>query len=187
MDNNQSGRSRTTRPGDSSSIVKSELQSGLQETASTTGTTSETQTTTQTSEDGKTSCTTTVTSAQSETTVPVDPYNKAANVLSNASSIQSSLANLSVNENFNAYYTNIVKPSVDMIYFLSLGVQSLAAAANAYQCNNYGKKHEIKKAMDLSYEVLDELEKAIKLLDCSLDCLIDRSGFCTNGKNSTKK
>lgn len=186
MNNNQNGRSRTTRPGDGSSIVKSELQTGLQQISST-GTTSETQTTTQTSEDGKSSCTTTVTSSKSETAAPVDPYNKAANVLTNASVIQSSLANLSVNENYTAYYTNIVKPSVDMVYFLSLGVQSLAGAANAYQCNNYGKKHEIKKAIDLSYEVLDELEKVIKLLDCSLDCLIDRSGFCVDKKKGKKK
>lgn len=98
-------------------------------------------------------------------------------ILVKASTIQASVATLTIGDEYRMYYDRIVRPSLDMIYFLSFAVQNTASAANLYQSNNYGKRGEGKKALDISYDLLDQMEIALELLSESLPCLIEK-GKC---------
>ena len=75
------------------------------------------------------------------------------------------------------YYDRVVRPALDIIYFLSFAIQNTAAAANLYQSNTYGNKGEGKKALDISYEMLEQMEVGICLLKESLKVLVEK-GNC---------
>lgn len=111
----------------------------------------------------------------------VDDFNKALtqlqDILLKASTIQASVATLTIGDEYRMYYDRIVRPAVDILYFLSFAVQNTASAANLYQCNNYGKRGEGKKALDISYDLLDQMEIALELIRESLPCLLEK-GRC---------
>ena len=75
------------------------------------------------------------------------------------------------------YYDRVVRPALDIIYFLSFAIQNTAAAANLYQSNTDGKKGEGKKALDISYDMLEQMEVGICLLKESLKVLVEK-GNC---------
>lgn len=102
-------------------------------------------------------------------------YTQVQEVLLKAATIQASAASLSVGDEYKVYYDRIVKPSVDIVYFLSFALQNTAATSNIYQANAYGKKGEGKKALDLSYDILEQIEVGIDLLKDSLECLVEKS------------
>ena len=53
---------------------------------------------------------------------------------------------------------------VDIIYFLSLSSSSIANTAQLMQNNTYGRKREIRHAIDLTYEMNKEIEELFKVL-----------------------
>lgn len=113
--------------------------------------------------------------------VCADDFNKAYNqlqdILLKAATIQASVATLNIGDEYKMYYDRVVKPALDIIYFLSFAIQNTAAAANLYQANTYGKKGEGKKALDISYDMLEQMEVGICLLKESLKVLVEK-GNC---------
>ena len=113
--------------------------------------------------------------------VCADDFNKAytqlQDILLKAATIQASVATLNIGDEYKMYYDRVVKPALDIIYFLSFAIQNTAAAANLYQSNTYGKKGEGKKALDISYEMLEQMEVGICLLKESLKVLVEK-GNC---------
>ncbi|AQW27503.1 hypothetical protein PTM93_03000 [Clostridium perfringens] len=113
--------------------------------------------------------------------VCADDFNKAYNqlqdILLKAATIQASVATLNIGDEYKMYYDRVVRPALDIIYFLSFAIQNTAAAANLYQANTYGKKGEGKKALDISYEMLEQMEVGICLLKESLKVLVEK-GNC---------
>lgn len=113
--------------------------------------------------------------------VCADDFNKAYNqlqdILLKAATIQASVATLNIGDEYKMYYDRVVRPALDIIYFLSFAIQNTAAAANLYQANTYGKKGEGKKALDISYEMLEQMEVGICLLKESLKILVEK-GNC---------
>lgn len=113
--------------------------------------------------------------------VCADDFNKAYNqlqdILLKAATIQASVATLNIGDEYKMYYDRVVRPGLDIIYFLSFAIQNTAAAANLYQANTYGKKGEGKKALDISYEMLEQMEVGICLLKESLKVLVEK-GNC---------
>lgn len=113
--------------------------------------------------------------------VCADDFNKAYNqlqdILLKAATIQASVATLNIGDEYKMYYDRVVRPALDIIYFLSFAIQNTAAAANLYQANTYGKKGEGKKALDISYEMLEQIEVGICLLKESLKVLVEK-GNC---------
>ena len=113
--------------------------------------------------------------------VCADDFNKAYNqlqdILLKAATIQASVATLNIGDEYKMYYDRVVRPALDIIYFLSFAIQNTAAAANLYQANTYGKKGEGKKALDISYEMLEQREVGICLLKESLKVLVEK-GNC---------
>lgn len=113
--------------------------------------------------------------------VCADDFNKAytqlQDILLKAATIQASVATLNIGDEYKMYYDRVVKPALDIIYFLSFAIQNTAAAANLYQSNTYGKKGEGKKALDISYDMLEQMEVGICLLKESLKVLVEK-GNC---------
>lgn len=113
--------------------------------------------------------------------VCADDFNKAYNqlqdILLKAATIQASVATLNIGDEYKMYYDMVVRPALDIIYFLSFAIQNTAAAANLYQSNTYGKKGEGKKALDISYDILEQMEVGICLLKESLKVLVEK-GNC---------
>ncbi|HAT4137580.1 hypothetical protein QTH04_10425 [Clostridium perfringens] len=113
--------------------------------------------------------------------VCADDFNKAYNqlqdILLKAATIQASVATLNIGDEYKMYYDRVVRPALDIIYFLSFAIQNTAAAANLYQSNTYGKKGAGKKALDISYEMLEQIEVGICLLKESLKVLVEK-GNC---------
>ena len=113
--------------------------------------------------------------------VCADDFNKAYNqlqdILLKAATIQASVATLNIGDEYKMYYDMVVRPALDIIYFLSFAIQNTAAAANLYQSNTYGKKGEGKKALDISYDMLEQMEVGICLLKESLKVLVEK-GNC---------
>ena len=118
---------------------------------------------------------------QSTNNVCTDDFNKAYNqlqdILLKAATIQASVATLNIGDEYKMYYDRVVRPALDIIYFLSFAIQNTAAAANLYQSNTYGKKGAGKKALDISYEMLEQIEVGICLLKESLKVLVEK-GNC---------
>lgn len=110
-----------------------------------------------------------------------DDFNKAytqlQDILLKTATIQASVATLNIGDEYKMYYDRVVKPALDIIYFLSFAIQNTAAAANLYQSNTYGKKGEGKKALDISYDMLEQMEVGICLLKESLKVLVEK-GNC---------
>ena len=104
-------------------------------------------------------------------------YNQLQDILLKAATIQASVATLNIGDEYKMYYDRVVKPALDIIYFLSFAIQNTAAAANLYQSNTYGKKGAGKKALDISYEMLEQIEVGICLLKESLKVLVEK-GNC---------
>lgn len=102
-------------------------------------------------------------------------YTQVQDILLKASTIQASVATLNVGDEYKLYFDRIVRPSLDIIYLLSFAVQNTAAAANFYQSNAYGRKGEEKKALNISYDILEQMDVSLELLRCSLACLIEKS------------
>lgn len=102
-------------------------------------------------------------------------YTQTQDILLKAATIQASAAALSVGEEFKVYYDRVVRPTVDIVYFLSFALQNTASAANQYQSNGYGKKGEGKKALDLSYDILEQIEVGMDLVKDSLEVLVEKS------------
>ena len=119
--------------------------------------------------------------AAASNNVCADDFNKAYNqlqdILLKAATIQASVATLNIGDEYKMYYDRVVRPALDIIYFLSFAIQNTAAAANLYQANTYGKKGEGKKALDISYEMLEQMEVGICLLKESLKVLVEK-GNC---------
>lgn len=103
------------------------------------------------------------------------------NIQNSKQSSQSSLEDLtahvaelnSIKENMNSFnipkdeqlfYERKVKPLVQNIYFLSLSSSSIANTAQLMQNNTYGRKREIRHALDLTYEMNKEIEELFKVL-----------------------
>ncbi|OPX48378.1 hypothetical protein [Clostridium thermobutyricum] len=88
--------------------------------------------------------------------------------------ITSKIAELnSIKENMNSFnisndelvfFDRKVRPLVDIIYFLSLSSSSIANTAQLMQNNTYGRKREIRHALDLTYEMNKEIEELFKVL-----------------------
>ena len=74
-------------------------------------------------------------------------YNQLQDILLKAATIQASVATLNIGDEYKMYYDRVVRPALDIIYFLSFAIQNTAAAANLYQSNTYGKKGEGKKKL----------------------------------------
>lgn len=104
-------------------------------------------------------------------------YNQLQDILLKAATIQASVATLNIGDEYKMYYDRVVRPALDIIYFLSFAIQNTAAVANLYQANTYGKKGEGKKALDISYEMLEQMEVGICLLKESLKVLVEK-GNC---------
>lgn len=104
-------------------------------------------------------------------------YTQLQDVLLKAATIQASVATLTIGDEYKMYYDRVVRPALDILYFLSFAVQNTAAAANLYQSNTYGKRGEGKKALDISYDMLEQMEVGICLLKESLKVLVEK-GNC---------
>lgn len=80
--------------------------------------------------------------------VCADDFNKAytqlQDILLKAATIQASVATLNIGDEYKMYYDRVVRPALDIIYFLSFAIQNTAAATNLYQANTYGKKEKEK-------------------------------------------
>ena len=87
--------------------------------------------------------------AAASNNVCADDFNKAYNqlqdILLKAATIQASVATLNIGDEYKMYYDRVVKPALDIIYFLSFAIQNTAAAANLYQSIPMGKKEKEKK------------------------------------------
>lgn len=75
-----------------------------------------------------------------------------------------SLLGLAVNETDRVYYDNRLKPLIDAIFNLGLASANIATSADLYQRNAYTEKHEIKKALDITYEINDSIEIVVCIL-----------------------
>lgn len=75
-----------------------------------------------------------------------------------------SLLGLAVNETDRVYYDNRLKPLIDAIFNLGLASANIATSADLYQRNAYTEKHQIKKALDITYEINDSIEIVVCIL-----------------------
>ncbi|MGL4655697.1 MAG: hypothetical protein ACRCWM_07430 [Sarcina sp.] len=87
--------------------------------------------------------------------------------------INSSLAYLTINENYKNFYDWRVKPAIDIIALLSSSAANLAGVANDLSNNVYAKKHEVKRALKMTSKMLDEVDKGLELFDVEIECLLN--------------
>ena len=86
---------------------------------------------------------------QSTNNVCTDDFNKAYNqlqdILLKAATIQASVATLNIGDEYKMYYDRVVKPALDIIYFLSFAIQNTAACLTFINLIPMGKKEKEKK------------------------------------------
>ncbi len=85
---------------------------------------------------------------QSTNNVCTDDFNKAYNqlqdILLKATTIQASVATLNIGDEYKMYYDRVVKPTLDIIYFLSFAIQNTAARLTFINLIPMGKKEKEK-------------------------------------------
>ena len=79
-------------------------------------------------------------------------------------SIKEDLNSFNISNDELVFFDRKVRPLVDIIYFLSLSSSSIANTAQLMQNNTYGRKREIRHALDLTYEMNKEIEELFKVL-----------------------
>lgn len=79
-------------------------------------------------------------------------------------SIKENMNSFNIPRDEELFYERKVKPLVQSIYFLSLSSSSIANTAQLMQNNTYGRKREIRHALDLTYEMNKEIEELFKVL-----------------------
>ncbi|MGL4453367.1 MAG: hypothetical protein ACRCTZ_19565 [Sarcina sp.] len=95
--------------------------------------------------------------------------------------INSSLSYLTIDETYKNFYDWRVKPSIDMITLLASAASNISNVATQHSNNVYAKKHEVKRALKVSEELLDRVEKGIEIFDSEVENWL--SGNLLNGKN----
>jgi hypothetical protein len=88
-----------------------------------------------------------------------EKYLLAGDVIAKTDELKTATQSLQVNELEKIYFDRKVRPLVDIIYELSTVAQNFAGMSNLIQANNYGKKRDVKKALDLAVSVLDEADE----------------------------
>lgn len=78
--------------------------------------------------------------------------------------IKAGLSSFNINQDEKFFYERKVKPLVDMIYFMAFASNSIATSADNMQKNTYGKKREIRHALELSHDMNNEIECLFKTL-----------------------
>ncbi|GFZ30637.1 hypothetical protein CSC2_11630 [Clostridium zeae] len=86
-------------------------------------------------------------------------YLLAGDVIAKTDELKTATQSLQVNELEKIYFDRKLKPLVDLIWELSTTAQNFAGMSNLIQANNYGKKRDVKKALDLSVDILDEADE----------------------------
>ena len=79
-------------------------------------------------------------------------------------SIKEDMNSFNISNDELVFFDRKVRPLVDIIYFLSLSSSSIANTAQLMQNNTYGRKREIRHALDLTYEMNKEIEELFKVL-----------------------
>ena len=88
-----------------------------------------------------------------------------ADLINKTASINNDIQSIPISQVELIYYERKVKPLLDIIFSLSYQIENLAAASSLYQANAYGKKHRVKKAVDLSNDMLDIMEDLLCLVE----------------------
>ncbi|WP_195970610.1 hypothetical protein [Clostridium thermobutyricum] len=84
--------------------------------------------------------------------------------ISELNSIKEDMNSFNISNDELVFFDRKVRPLVDIIYFLSLSSSSIANTAQLMQNNTYGRKREIRHALDLTYEMNKEIEELFKVL-----------------------
>ncbi|WP_317310364.1 hypothetical protein [Clostridium thermobutyricum] len=79
-------------------------------------------------------------------------------------SIKEDMNSFNISNDELVFFDRKLRPLVDIIYFLSLSSSSIANTAQLMQNNTYGRKREIRHALDLTYEMNKEIEELFKVL-----------------------
>ncbi|MGL5821882.1 MAG: hypothetical protein ACRCYE_09675 [Sarcina sp.] len=87
--------------------------------------------------------------------------------------INSGLAHLTIDETYKNFYDWKVKPAVDIIALLSSAAQNTSRVATDHSNNVYAKKRDVRRALDLTDKLLDQVEMALKLYEIEVACLIE--------------
>lgn len=98
-------------------------------------------------------------SSSSDNLSTSDKYLLAGDVIAKTDELKTATQSLQVNELEKIYFDRKVRPLVDIIYELSTVAQNFAGMSNLIQANNYGKKRDVKKSLDLAVSVLDEADE----------------------------
>ncbi|ENZ02157.1 hypothetical protein HMPREF1092_01392 [Clostridium thermobutyricum] len=84
--------------------------------------------------------------------------------ISELNSIKEDMNSFNISNDELVFFDRKLRPLVDIIYFLSLSSSSIANTAQLMQNNTYGRKREIRHAIDLTYEMNKEIEELFKVL-----------------------
>ncbi len=84
--------------------------------------------------------------------------------ISELNSIKEDMNSFNISNDELVFFDRKLRPLVDIIYFLSLSSSSIANTAQLMQNNTYGRKREIRHALDLTYEMNKEIEELFKVL-----------------------
>lgn len=107
--------------------------------------------------------------------------NKLETMMLGLQRINSSLSYLTIDETYKNFYDWRVKPSIDVITLLASSASNISNVATQYSNNVYAKKHEVKRALKISAEILDRVEKGIEIFDSEVENWLN--GNLLNGKN----
>lgn len=86
--------------------------------------------------------------------------------------INSGLSHLTIDETYKNFYDWKVKPAVDIIALLSSAAQNTSRVATDHSNNVYAKKRDVRRALELTDKLLDQVEIALKLYEVEAECLI---------------
>ena len=92
-------------------------------------------------------------------------FSDIADLMNKTSSINTDVQSIPISQVEVIYYERKVKPLLDIIFSLSYQIENLAAASSFYQANAFGKKHRVKKAVNLSNDMLDIMEDILCLVE----------------------
>ncbi|GFP76869.1 hypothetical protein [Clostridium fungisolvens] len=98
-------------------------------------------------------------STSSDNLTTAGKYLLAGDVIAKTDELKTATQSLQVNELEKIYFDRKVRPLVDTIYELSTVAQNFAGMSNLIQANNYGKKRDVKKSLDLAVSILDEADE----------------------------
>lgn len=97
--------------------------------------------------------------------------------LENMRRINSGLSSLTINETYKNFYDWKVKPAVDIVALMSSSAANMARVASDFSNNVYSKKREVRKALELSEDIMDEVEIGLELYRKELKCMLANNGY----------